>query len=75
MGEFPCDCDTVWFMRRLKMHGATRRFMGMHSAISCKADKTKGISRPLPISRVTEAKMCPQKGLLNLMFTIVGFIL
>jgi hypothetical protein len=62
-GEFPCDCDTVWFIRRLKMPGATKRFLDRHKLILCKADKAKRISKPVPVYNVAEAKICPQKGL------------
>ncbi|CAB3998123.1 partial [Paramuricea clavata] len=34
---------------------------GKYKKILCKADKAKGISKPVPVHRVTEAKICPQK--------------
>ena len=59
---FPCDCDTVWFIRRLKI-SRPRRVLLTRAQIFCESDRARGILETVRMIEATEAQFCPQKGL------------
>lgn len=61
-GDYPCDCDSVWFIRRFKLPEGKRRFKNA-TKIRCKPNKAAGILKPAPMYEVSESQVCPQKGM------------